>query len=279
MSIATQIGRIAKAKKDIKEVVNQDFEIINNETIDKYAEKMGSAYDEYESYIPWEHGEGDEFTFKKGGAGSYLKELEINGNTEQDSYTGKNLFDYITPISRPSYNGITCTVADDIITFNGTATADNTTFSFIAPIEMKQSTTKVIAYYLSGSATTYCTLRTFDSNWSKNTSLNLLSLSRSNNKMQATSQYNYTATSVSIRFNEGSTASNFRIKIMVTDNTNTDFEPYVGGSPSPSPDFPQDVRVVTGDNIVNVHGKNLFNPTYTFKQNGVTCTLNNQTIT
>lgn len=52
MSIATQIGRIAKAKKDIKEVVNQDFEIINNETIDRYAEKMESAYDEYESYIP-----------------------------------------------------------------------------------------------------------------------------------------------------------------------------------------------------------------------------------
>lgn len=259
MSIATQIGRIAKAKKDIKEVVNQDFEIINNETIDKYAEKMGSAYDEYESYIPWEHGEGDGFTFKKGGTGSYLKELEINGNTKQDNYTGKNLFDYITPISRPSCNGITCTIEGDIIVFNGTATADNTTFNFATPIEMKQGTTKVIAYYVSGSATTYCTLRTFDSNWAKNTPLNLLSLSRSNNKMQATSQYNYTATSVSIRFNEGSTASNFRIKIMVTDNTNTDFEPYVGGSPSPSPDFPQDVRVVTGNNSVKVVGKNLLN--------------------
>lgn len=259
MSIATDIGRIATAKQEIKEVVNQDFNKITNETIDQYANKLQETYDEYESYIPWEHAKGSQIEFTKGGNGSYLEECIIEGNTEQNLYSGKNLCNYLTSLDRPSYNGITCTVADDIITFDGTATADNTTFSFIAPIEMKQSTTKVIAYYLSGSVTTYCTLRTFDSNFSKNTPLNLLSLSRSNNKMQATSQYDYTATSVSFRFNEGSKASNLRIKIMVTDDTNTDFEPYCGKAASPNPDYPQDIKTIKNEQNIIVNGTNMFN--------------------
>jgi hypothetical protein len=52
MSIATDIGRIATAKQEIKEVVNQDFNKITNETIDQYANKLQETYDEYESYIP-----------------------------------------------------------------------------------------------------------------------------------------------------------------------------------------------------------------------------------
>lgn len=41
-------------------------------------------------------------------------------------------------------------------------------------------------------------------------------------------------------------------------DTTTDYEPYVGGVPSPNPDYPQDIHVVTGNNSVGVQGKNLF---------------------
>ena len=41
--------------------------------------------------------------------------------------------------------------------------------------------------------------------------------------------------------------------------TATSFEPYVGGMPAPNPDYPQDVNVVTGEQTVTVTGKNLFN--------------------
>ena len=36
------------------------------------------------------------------------------------------------------------------------------------------------------------------------------------------------------------------------------------GIASPNPDYPQDINVVTGENIVSVHSKNLFNPDNTY---------------
>lgn len=41
--------------------------------------------------------------------------------------------------------------------------------------------------------------------------------------------------------------------------TNKNFEPYCGGIPSPNPNYPQDIQVVTGTQIVKVEGKNLVN--------------------
>lgn len=39
--------------------------------------------------------------------------------------------------------------------------------------------------------------------------------------------------------------------------TGSDYEPYVGGTASPNPDYPQDVKVVTGEQTVTVTGKNI----------------------
>ena len=52
MSIATQITRINTAKADIKEVVNQDFEKIQDETITYYPDKIAETIEEYKKYIP-----------------------------------------------------------------------------------------------------------------------------------------------------------------------------------------------------------------------------------
>ena len=62
-----------------------------------------------------------------------------------------------------------------------------------------------------------------------------------------------------------------RVRIVVADTTDTtkqlqleagsvatDYEPYVGGQPSPSPDYPQNIQVVTGKQTVKVLGKNRF---------------------
>lgn len=38
----------------------------------------------------------------------------------------------------------------------------------------------------------------------------------------------------------------------------TDFEPYTGGQPSPSPDYPQEIKTITGNIKVTSCGKNLF---------------------
>ena len=52
------------------------------------------------------------------------------------------------------------------------------------------------------------------------------------------------------------------------------YEPYTGDQPSPSPDYPQEIKSVVNP-TVKVWGKNLLNPTLqTTTQNGVTCTNN-----
>ncbi len=52
------------------------------------------------------------------------------------------------------------------------------------------------------------------------------------------------------------------------------WEPYTGGQPSPSPDYPQEIKSVVNP-TVKVCGKNLINTTLqTVTRNGVTCTAN-----
>lgn len=52
-------------------------------------------------------------------------------------------------------------------------------------------------------------------------------------------------------------------------NTVTDYEPYTGGQPSPSPEYPQEIvsaGVESAGIAVTVHGKNLFDLEYALKQ-------------
>lgn len=44
-----------------------------------------------------------------------------------------------------------------------------------------------------------------------------------------------------------------------TNYTDEGYEPYVGGTSAPNPEFPQPISVVTGENTVKITGKNLFN--------------------
>ena len=74
-----------------------------------------------------------------------------------------------------------------------------------------------------------------------------------------------------------------------TGNQATSYEPYVGGIPSPNPDYPQPVQTVTGSQTVSVVGNNLFQYssisalrcTYTDTNGKIVCTAtgNNPSIT
>ena len=60
-----------------------------------------------------------------------------------------------------------------------------------------------------------------------------------------------------------------------TRDTLYSWEPYVGGVPSPNPNYPQDVKGVTGTNTIKISGKNLLKFTGTTKTtNGITYTVN-----
>mgnify|MGYP000320355974 CR=1 FL=1 len=67
--------------------------------------------------------------------------------------------------------------------------------------------------------------------------------------------------SVQLGLYNDSITSSFIDNIIVSDDKNVLFEPYTGGKPSPSPDYPQEI-VSAGENEsidVEIAGKNLLN--------------------
>ena len=57
--------------------------------------------------------------------------------------------------------------------------------------------------------------------------------------------------------------------------TSKDYEPYTGGIPAPNPDYPQEIQTVTGEQAVEIHGKNLLNLNFTTgSSQGVTLVKN-----
>lgn len=61
-----------------------------------------------------------------------------------------------------------------------------------------------------------------------------------------------------VNYGTGTTAdTNMRLQLEVG-STPTEFELYTGGNPAPNPDYPQDVHVVSGNNNIDICGKNLF---------------------
>lgn len=69
-----------------------------------------------------------------------------------------------------------------------------------------------------------------------------------------------------------------RMMILKGDYTNIDinYEPYVGGIASPNPDYPQPIEVVENKQVVNVHGKNLFDKNGIFTNGFIDLTTGTQ---
>lgn len=59
------------------------------------------------------------------------------------------------------------------------------------------------------------------------------------------------------RFIDGETEQCILTNFRITKNQSDDFEYYTGGQPSPSPDYPQEIKILTFDKITRC-GKNLF---------------------
>lgn len=201
--------------------------------------------------------EGKEITLTDSSEGN-LEWGEIKGETSQQTTSGKNLLKLAN--LNKTLNGVTCTYDDSeqTLTFNGTCTDDNTVFMFANnSVQFTSGKTRASAHYVSGSVTTYCAVRFFDSTYA-GTNFVILTLSASNPIISslADKTYSLDPSKASIRFNTGSVANNFKIKLMVADTNDTTFEPYTAGA-SPNPTYPQEVKTVTGKNEIVVSGKNL----------------------
>lgn len=192
----------------------------------------------------------------------YKLKMEIEPHeVEQYTTTGKNLLDSST-IQQTTKNGITCTYDSTTqeIKFNGTCNTDNTNFEFEGTsFDATSGLSTGSAHYVSGSVTNYCNLRFLKSDYGGNMVLDITPLSDNNKVLSITSNETRTFTINRIRFNNGSVANNFTIKVMFADSTNTDYEPYTGGIPAPNPEYPQTIHTNNGDNTITIENRNLIN--------------------
>lgn len=195
--------------------------------------------------------------------------FQVNGNTEQTTYTGKN----VIPLKQYNYTNKGVTVTTDIetgvITINGTCEEDNTAYVIFDDFILNGSYSFNLIY-LSGtiSNTTNTTrLHIADKDWGNQFYLPFVN---SNNYTSRENISNVTYKYHFIRIDKDVTFNNYKVKVQLVKGINSDYdyEPYVGGKPSPNPDYPQE--------IVNVRGvENLFyNVVTNSTPSGITITQN-----
>ena len=187
-----------------------------------------------------------------------MESFQLDGDAFQKSYEGKNLCGI--PDQTFTHLGVTVTIKDGEVTMNGTSTGTGS--KRISPIKTTtldgSYTTNLI--YVSGTAGSgNFNLRKV----SDNTVIQGTQASFFNSNQNVS----YSVTNEDIQFGiyilaTGTVFTNYKFKIQIVAGSTADydFEPYVGGTPSPSPDYPQPIQTVTGEQTVEVVGKNLIDP-------------------
>lgn len=166
------------------------------------------------------------------------------GKTEQKTYTGKNLF-YDTPSSTTS-NGITLTKnSDGSFTLNGTST-DVSVFNFTLPKVLLAGT---YTFSIEGSDNIPgpVFLRARDNNGAMvSTDAQVQGNNTTKNSHTFTSKKEIVTVALNIT-KAGQTFNNFVIYPQLEIGSKaTEFEPYVGATPSPNPDYPQQIENIEG---------------------------------
>lgn len=197
----------------------------------------------------------------------------IYGDTYQQTYSGKNLLPILN--GTVTYYGLTITMDEGILTINGTMNTNQAANFKLTNGIVSNTGATIPTSWLSESVT----------NWNgKTLSIKLLS----GTAPSASSAFRFYTNTTShiwqsypditrtktfdtnediscfvLFVNPNVTYDNAKYEIQLEEgSTATTYEPYVGGIASPNPDYPQDIQVVTGEQTVNVHGKNLWNSTF-----------------
>lgn len=176
-----------------------------------------------------------------------LGNIRISGGTFQQTYTGINLLDN-SEYNTGSSNSVSYTRnADGTYTLDGTASAFT---SFRMGYVQFDSETQV---YLTG-APEGASMRTFSINLMKNGSdhewqTDAFAEGRAYT-LEANTPYYF---AIVVRKNSNVNGLVFKPQIELG-SYGSDYQPYVGGAPSPNPDYPQPVQTVTGEQTITING-------------------------
>lgn len=225
------------------------------------------------------------------GARAPIQDLELQGDTYQQTYSGKNLFNINGAVVEVS---ATRTVSENALT----ATMSSTGGNKLLTIEIPNS-----SGLLGKTVTLSYTLKNISGANSARMSMYFGTLSNPahyvifDGTIKGSSSVGENVERT-VTIPDSFPTSGQSIFIVVYANTNTTsistiesveysniqleigsvtaYEPFVGGIPAPNPDYPQDVQTATGVQTVDLYGKNLFNVTSTTRtatRNGVKITI------
>ncbi len=229
-ALAYQEG-IEKNTEEIDEVSNRVYRIENN----LYDSGTAEGY-----FINIEDSSYSEF-----------QNVSVDGASEQVTTTGKNLLPYPYVDTTKTENGITFTDnRDGTITVNGTATAG----VFFKVFATQTNQEEIPGNYISGSVTG-CNIVVAHKQDTTYASLGI----SSNGSSSLINKETYATGYIELSILQGTTLNNVIVKPMLTLEQDTSYEPYTGGQPSPSPDYPQPIEVIEEDFNITSCGKNLYN--------------------
>lgn len=192
-----------------------------------------------------------------------LIKFSKEGKTEQKSYTGKNILDYISNL-KASSDGLTSVINDDgSITTSGKPTSNYKTIL---------NSINIIDILEDGETYTFSQSKANDKLYmqinakKKDGTYSYYSLNNSTKSKQEIivnkSIYEtYTLniqTGLTSNWGESSlTITNKYMFCKGTDTAGTSFEPYVGGIQSPNPDYPQEIENISGvENLLEINCDN-----------------------
>lgn len=199
-----------------------------------------------------------------------IMDLKLYGKSEQTQYSGKNLFPPVTYSGNVS--NLQIDAADGAVHLKGTPN-DQVNSAIVGAWSASSPTIFTLpagTYTLSGFGEWLATPRL---NLVYVENGELISLS-GNKTVTFDKETNFIAVFV---YANANAALDITFKPMIEKgSTATDYEPYVGGIPSPNPEYPQEIKSVVKPSV-KVCGKNLLNPdmfkTESNTSHGVTCKL------
>lgn len=187
-----------------------------------------------------------------------LESFQLDGDTFQQSYTGKNLI--ATTRTAETKNGVTCTWDGASFTLNGTTTASTDFYgrgwwgATSDPIVLSAGAYTISLRKSDGSLAT-------DADFSVDCyygTTHIIGIYRGNygtgfSTVTFDSDTQYSVFYISL--GSGKTYNNEKFYVQLEKSESpTPYEPFVGGTPSPSPEYPQPIQTVTGLQTISING-------------------------
>ena len=249
MAISDKITSIQNHLKDDWDSVES---LIGDTELDKNIENISSALDDLYNDLPKVTGSGTSITLDDTRKGRL--ESTLSGNTSQTTYSGKNLLD-TSFITGKTLTGLTITNTNGLIKITGTATEGTNLYYAIDNSVLGLQVGETYTLSAIGTLTGLSNLGF------KKTGTDRFVVDYNRGDTSKT----LTVTESSLDYNQFSfwvpsgnvVNASFYLQLE-SGSSATSYEPFVGKTTSPNPSYPQPINVVSGDNEINVCGKNLF---------------------